>query len=507
MTIPQLKYVAITSAAAKTATAPYKELIARVFTTNSLFGANTVYEFSQSSDVADFAGSTSAEAKFAAEYFAWVSKKAQKPAKISFMRYSFDALAPYLYSTRKLAALDAFTAITTGSIVINLGGTSYTVSDVDLSSATTYADVASALQTAIRANTSGGTLWTAATVTYNASNSSFQLTGGDTGVNAINYAAASGTGVDLAALLGWDIEHAPVLSEGTAAATITDVLNKSIDLSTNFLTFGFLTASDAISNIEAIANWVQEQNYNYRFCFDVSSANYASVIAQIGTFEGLTANYNINYGISGLNPAWIMPAILPATTNYNAPNGVKSYMYQEFPAQAISVGKDDGTLYQTLDNLCVNYNGQTQKSGKTIAFYQNGFNTNGLDSAIFDNEAWLKDHIATDVINAFLALDFISADKDGKAIIVGILEANATLALNNHVFANGAVLDNNQKAFITQVSGDENAWLDVQNNGYKFYVDLTTQTQGNSQIHVAEYTLIYAKNNVIRKVVGSNILI
>lgn len=507
MSIPQRKYVAITSAAANTAEAPYKELIARVFTTNPLFGANTVYEFTQSSDVVDFAGSSSAEALFASEYFGWVSKRAQKAAKISFMRYSFDALAPYIYSTRKLAALDVLTAITDGSMVINLGGTAYTITGIDLSSATSYAAVATALQTAVRGNTTGGDLWTNATVTYNSANTSFQLTGGIAGENAINYASTALSGTDLSGLIGWNLANAPVLSEGVNAQSITDILNKSIDLSTNFLTFGFLNPSDALTNLDAIGAWVKEQNYNYRFCFDVSASNYVDAIAIANQYEGLTANYNINYGISGLNPAWIMSAILPATTNYNAPNGVKNYMYQEFPSQAVSVGINDGTLYQTLDNDCINYNGQTQKSGKTIAFYQNGFNTDGIDSAIFDNEAWLKDHIATDVLNAFLALDFISADRDGKAIITGILETNASLALINHVFANGTTLDNNQKAYITQLTGDENAWLDVQNNGYKFYVDLTVQSQGNSQIHVAEYTLIYVKNNVIRKVEGTNILI
>lgn len=507
MSIPQLKYVAITSAVAKTAEAPYKELIARVFTTNPLFAANTVYEFSQSSDVANFAGALSADAKFAAEYFGWVSKRAQKAAKISFMRYSFDALAPYMYSTKPIAALTDFQAITAGSLIINLGGSAYEITGLDLSAVTSYADVASELQTAIRANTAGGALWTAATVQFVATNNSFQLTGGATGANEINYATAS-SGSDISGLIGWNAASAPVLSAGTAAQTVTDILNNSINLSTNFLTFGFLTASDAVTNLDAIGAWVQEQNYNYRFCFDVSPANYAETIVTAAQYEGVTAHYNINYGISGLNPAWIMSAILPATTNYNSQNGVKNYMFQEFPAQPVAVGLDnDGTLYQTLDNDCINYNGQTQKSGKTIAFYQNGFNTDGTDSAIFDNEAWLKDHIATDVLNAFLALDFISADRDGKAIITGILEANASLALNNHVFSNGAKLDTAQKAFITQITGEEDAWLDVQNNGYKFYVDLTTQTQGNSQIHVAEYTLIYAKNNVIRKVVGTNILV
>ena len=507
MSIPQSKYVAITSQTAKTTQASNKELILRVFTTNSLFATNTVYEFTSSNDVANFAGALSAEAKIAGEYFGWVSKTALQAKKISFMRYSFEALAPYMYTTKVLTPLATLKEVTSGSMIVNLGGTAYTISNVDLSSVTSYADVASAIQTAIRANTAGGSLWTGATFTYSVSPASFTLTGGETGVNEINYAQSATSGTDLSSLLGLDVASAPVLSNGTAAQTITDVLNKTIDISTNFATFGFISASDAYSNLDNIGTWVDEQNNQYRFCFDLSSANYAEGIAIAKGHTGMSAHYNINYGVSGVNPAWLMSAILPATTNYNKVNGVKNYMFQQFPSQAVSVGNNDGTLYQTLDNLNINYNGQTQKSGTNIAFYQNGFNADGTDSAVFDNEIWLKDAIATDVLNAFLALDFISADKDGEAIVVGIIQNNADKALNNHVFANGRVLTNTEKAFITQVFNDENKCLEVQNNGYAFTVDITIENLNNAAIHVAEYTLVYLKNNVIRKVTGRNILV
>lgn len=509
MSIPQTKYVAITSGIADTQAAAYKDLILRVFTTNDKFGIGTVYEFSGSNiaaDVSDFAGATTIEAKIASEYAGWVSKRANKAQKISFMRYSFEAAAPYIYATQT-AALATLKAITSGSMIINLGGTSYTLLGLDFSSATTYADIATALQSAVRANTSGGALWTSATVTYDA-DKLFKLTGGATGANEIGYATAAASGTDISGLIGWSLSSQAVLSQGQAAQTITDILNQSVNLTNNFLTFGFVSASDAYSNLDNIGAWVQAQNFNYRFCFDLSSANYAEGIAIANKYEGMTAHYNINYGIAGVVPAWLMSAILPATTDYNAPNGVKNYMFQEFPAQAVSVGLDgDGTLYQTLDNACINYNGQTQKSGKKIAFYQNGFNADGTDSAIFDNEAWLKDHISTDIINSFLALDFIPADNDGKAIITGILEDNAELCLNNHVFSKGQDLDNTQKGYITQLLDNDNAWLDVQTNGYKFNVTITTEQSGNSTVHVGKYLLVYLKNNVIRKVEGQNILV
>ena len=507
MSIPQSKFVAITSQTAKTTQAKNKELILRVFTANPLFAANTVYEFTSGNDVSNFALSTSAEAKIANDYFSWVSKTAVQAQKISFMRYSFDALAPYIYSIKTLTPLATLKAVTDGSMIVNLGGTSYTISSIDLSSATSYADIASTIQTAIRANTAGGTLWTSATVTYTSSPAGFTITGGETGVNEINYATAGASGTDLSSLLGFDIASLPILSNGTAAATVTDILNKTVDISTNFATFGFVSASDAYSNLNDIGTWVDEQNNQYRFCFDLSSANYSDGIATANGHTGMTAHYNINYGISGINPAWLMSAILPATTNYNKPNGVKNYMFQQFPSQPVSVGNNDGTLYQALDNLNINYNGQTQKSGSNIAFYQNGFNADGTDSAVFDNEIWLKDAIATDILNAFLAVDFISADKDGEAIVVGIIQNNADKALNNHVFANGRVLTNTEKAFITQVFNDETKWLECQNNGYTFTVGITTENLNNATVHVAEYTLVYLKNDVIRKVTGRNILV
>lgn len=189
MSIPIKKYVAITSAIANTDSASRKELIPRIFTTNPLFAANTVYEFTDSASVASFAGSLSIEAQIASKYFGWISKRATQAKKISFMRYSFEALAPYMYSTQKLTPLATLKAVSDGSMTINLGGTAYTITNVNLSAIETYADVATALQTALRANTDGGTLWTNATVEYE--NSSFKLTGGETGANAINYATAA----------------------------------------------------------------------------------------------------------------------------------------------------------------------------------------------------------------------------------------------------------------------------------------------------------------------------
>lgn len=506
--IPIKKYVAITSAVADTQNVGYKELIARVLTTNNRFAANTVYEFTSSADVSDFAGALSQEAAIASAYFGWISKKATQAKKISFMRYSFDALAPYMYSVKTLAPIAELKAVTDGSMIVNLGGTAYTISSINLSSIETYVDVATALQTAIQANTSGGALWTAATVTYDAANSAFQLTGGETGTAQIGYATAADEGTDLAQLIGWDSAGAPILSPGTEAQTAAGILNNTINISNNFLTVGFVSASDAYDNLAAIGAWTTEQNNSYRFCFDLGASNYQEGIQVAAQYDGLCANYNINYGVASQVPAWVMSAILPATTNYDTPNGVKSYMYQQFDSFPVSVGLNDETIdYKTLDGLSINYNGQTQKSGMFVAFYQDGYNTNGTDTAVFDNEAHLKDCIETDILNTQLALDFIPANNDGIATITSILQDNCDKAVTNGTISAGKTLSNTQKAYITQLTNNEEAWRNVQNNGYYYTVNISTETQGDKVIFKAVYTLIYSKNDTIRKVEGSNILI
>ena len=298
------------------------------------------------------------------------------------------------------------------------------------------------------------------------------------------------------------------MSNGTETQTVTDILNSSINLSNNFLTFGFVSASDAYSNLALIGAWVTEQNNQYRFCFDLGASNYSEGIQTAAQYDGLCANYNINYGVENQVPAWLMCAILPATTNYDKENGVKSYMYQQFPAFPVSIGLSTDTVtYETLDSLCVNYNGQTQKSGSFVAFYQDGFNTNGTDTAVFDNEAWLKDAITTDILNLQIGLDFIAANNNGLSVITSVLQNNVDKGLSNGVISQGKTLTSTQQAYITQLTNDETAWQSVQNNGYYYIADITTETTNNKTTYIANYILVYSKNDTIRKVEGSNILI
>lgn len=505
MAIYQSKYVAITSGIGGASAASRKDLGLRLFTSNALFPQNTILEYNTASDVANYAGANSAEAKIAAAYFGWVSKQVNSPRKISFMGADLNATPPIMSSTIALAELTSYTAISDGSMILSMGGTSYTLSGLDFSSATAYADVAAVIQTAINANTVGGELWTGATVTFNSVNSSFILTGGAAGDIAIAYATAAGSGTDVAALIGWTESDNPIVSNGTAATSLTDILNTTIELSDNFASYAFVNYSLSVDDINEVGAWNDAQNFQYMFCGDVNADNYESIIAAAAAHSGMAINYNPYMGQDNYLPAYLMPATILAATNYNNVNGTVNYMFQQFPNQAVAV--DTNALANTLDPLHINYNGQTQKAGSKIEFYQDGYLADGTDIAVYANEIWLKDAMATELLNLEIALDKIPANNDGIAVVEGILQGVIEEALNNGTIAPGKTLTQAQKAYITQLTGDNTAWQTVELNGYVLTVELTQEVVNGATKYIANYTLIYSKGDSIRKVEGRHILI
>ncbi len=501
MPISQNKYVSITSKQGGQAAVSRKDLILRVFTDNELFPTETVLEFTSADNVKLFAGATSKEAKIADAYFGWISKQTNKAKKISFMRYAKDATSPYIRSVSSLISLAEWKSITDGSMLVSIGGVSYELKNLSFADVTSYSDVAEVIQDAVNDNTDAGTLWTAATVTFNSAMASFVLSGGEKGLCMISYAQPAAEGTDISALIGWTASQNAVLSNGTDASDVANVLNTSIDISNNFASFAFLSEL-SLADIEDAGAFCDNQNNEYMFVFDVNGTNYVDAITVAEKHNGMCANYTEQQ--TDL-PAYLMPATILATTNYDKVNGSVNYMYQQFPNQQASVDTD--VLAEMLDALKINYNGQTQKSGIRLEFYQDGYLADGTDIAVFANEIWLKDAMKTSILNLLIALDKLPANTDGVSLLEGVLQDVASEAKTNGTISVGKDLTVEQKAFITQFTGDDAAWQTVYLNGYILVVDLAQETVNGKTKYIAEYSLLYSKDDSIRKVEGTHTLI
>lgn len=501
------RYIDITSGRAAGNPVPRRELILRVFTTNERVPTGSIVTSSSLDDVTSYFGSGTDEANRAAFYFGFVSKQVTSPRRIDFARWANADTAPQVFGQAVTATVADFAAISDGSIVVTLGGTVADLTGIDFSSATTFADVASTLQTAIRTGT--GTVFTAATVTYDAVRAAFNFVGGETGANTITVAAGT-AGTDISDDIGWRGLNA-IISAGVVAETPVDSVTNSANVNNNFGSFAFVTGL-SIDQVEAIATWNNAQNVRFQYHVSVLSADAQTYSQRLITLSGT--------GLTLAGPAGefheLIPSAVLASTDFSRPNASQNYMYQ---TAALNPSVSDSDTANSLDALRVNYYGSAQTAGQILSLYQRGFLmgpvTAPLEFGTYANEQWLKDAITSELLTLLLAVGRVSANSEGEAQVTATIqniidgESDGGTATTNGVISVGRTLTNAERVVVTDLTGDPAAFLQVESLGYWLNVDIRseTNTQSGLQEFFADYTLIYARDTVIRRVEGSNILI
>lgn len=499
MSINQKKYIDVTSGVGGEAEAGRKSLGARLLVKNALVPAGRVLEFTSATDVGAYFGTTAPEYRFAAKYFGFVSKAVTRADRISFARYTPEGAPATLRAVKSETALAAWQAVTEGSMIVSINGVAFQISETDFASATTLNDVAGLVQSAVRANNSAGEAWAQAVVSY--AGNVFTLTAGESGPMSIAFAKAPSAGTDIAAMLGWDQASRAVASDGAAAETITAALDRIADVSNNFGSFTFIDALTTAEIAEAAA-WTDLQNVQYLYSVNVTPANYLQIRDAVKGKDGVALTYDISNSM-----AEFMPMALMAATDYSRVNGVINYMYQQFSDEIPAV--TETVLSDALDAESVNYLGQTQQAGKQITFYQRGFLQGAIaDMGVFANEIWLKDALITEWLNMFLALNKIPASESGVDRMRTAAQSVLDEAKNNGTILPGKTLTQVQKAYITEQTGEDDAWYQVYTQGYwlRPVLQQRLNNAGEAEYYL-NYVLIYSKGDSIRKVEGSNILI
>lgn len=509
MAITIKKYVDITSGVGGGAGVKSRELIGRMVTKNPLLAVGVLAEFTTLDSVGAFFGTTSEEYKRATSYFAFINKNISSAKKLSFTRWADVAVAPMVLGTTSVKNLTAIKALTAAAfnVVVTANGTPTTlaVTALDLSGAASLTAVAALLQTAIRAKVNPQT--TNATVTYNTTTNVFTLTGGTTG-QADTITITAGATNDVAALLGWLASQGAMSTAGAAAQSPLDAISNSAQASDNFGSFLFLTSATLTAvQIKDIAAWNDAQNVKFMYCLGVALADTATYYADLKGYSGCAVTL-IDATVADFQEQ--CPMEILATTDYERINAVQNYMYYQFPTRKALV--TDTTISNQLDAIRINYNGQTQTAGQKLEFYQRGTLMGGttapIDMNTYANEMWLKDDILATIMSVFLSLARVSANIDGEALLISNIQASIDRGLRNGVISVGKLLNSVQKSYIGQQTGDPKAWRQVQDVGYWFNIDMVSYvTESGATEYKAKYLLIYSKDDVVRKVEGSNILI
>lgn len=508
MSIRFSKYIDITSAVEGASQIRERQLILRVFSTNSLIPTNSFAEFFTADEVGAYFNTTSAEYKIAVEYFAFISKNATQPPLISYSSWVNANVAPKIFGAANATdTLAQFNLITNGNLALTIGTFTHTLTAIDLSGAGSLAAVATAIQTAVRTQT-GTPDWATATVTYNSTAQAFDLVGGvvpTTGTVPVGVAPSGG--VDVGVALGWQ-DILTIYSYGSAAVSLTDTMIASVGASSNFGTFYFIPTLNQTQNVE-LATWLAATTPNVQFMFlvPVTAANAVAMSGALFNFAGVAMTLS---PLPEIDYPEIFPGMILAATNYDNRNASQNYMYQQGNFTPSVTDDADSDNY---DIIRVNYYGQTQTAGNQIAFYQRGvlcgLATAPTDMNVYANEMWFKNAMGDMFMNLLLALTEIPANNNGRAILLtGSQNGPIAQALFNGTISVGNPLSQVQIAAIGQITGSPTAWRQINTIGYWINFEFTAVvTQDSRTEYEATYTLVYTKNNAIRKVVGSHILI
>lgn len=504
MAISFSRYVAITSGVGGGFGVRTRDLILRLFTTSERVPARTVVEMDNAADVAAFFGSTSPEYLRAVFYFGFISKNITAPRKISFGRWANVETAAKIFGQRNGASsLATLAAVTSGSFRLTLGSYTGDVLAVNLTGSASLAAVASTLQTAIRAVVAGGVAWTAATVTYDAPSNAFNLTSGDLGTPGAVAAVAAATGTPLLPLLGWGAQA--VFSPGVEAEEPLQSFIDSVEASDNFASFAFIPD---ITDAQRLAVATQNDTYNVRFLYSVRfalSSDAATIFAALSGLSGVAWTYA---PLATEFPE-LLPAAILAATDYSKRNSVQNYMYQ---LATLTPSVSTNALADLMDANRANYYGRTQTAGQNIDFYQRGvmggLATDPVDMNVYANEIWLKDRAGSQIMSLLLSLARVSANTQGRSQLLAVLSPVIEQATFNGTISIGKTLTPVQKLAIGSLTGDDLAWQQVETLGYWLDIALESYvtTDGRTEWK-ATYTLIYSKDDTIRKVEGRHVLI
>ena len=128
--------------------------------------------------------------------------------------------------------------------------------------------------------------------------------------------------------------------------------------------------------------------------------------------------------------------------------------------------------------------------------------------SVHANEQWLKAYLTAALLSLQLSLNKIPANNEGRSYVLAqVIDAVNKAKFNGTIIVD-KVLTTAQKIAITQLSGDPDAWRDVESKG--FWADVaivqSVPVSGVTE-YTAKYTLVYSKGDVVRKVEGSHNLI
>lgn len=434
------------------------DMIALMLTTSTRVPIGTVQSFPDPASVSDYFGPSSAELAASEIYFNGFDNSSKLPGALLFAQYNgATPVAAYLRGGDVSAVPLTDIQAVDGQLLITVDGTLITIADVDLSSATSFSNAASILQTALQAGANPD-----ATCVYDSISGAFIITSPTSGGSStITFASGAGTAdtvLKLTAATG------AVLSQGAAATTPAAFMNALITVTSNWVPFMTVQDPDASGNTNklAFANWVGTQKNRFAYvCWDTDETAAASLPATSSLGYLLEQNENsgtaLVWGPDNTKAAFMCG--VAASVDFEELGGRITFAFKSQSGLTADV-----TTGAAANNLAGSPQGASRGNGynfygaygaanQDFIWFQRGFVTGPF--AWFDsfiNQVWMNNSFQIALLNLFRNSRSIAFTPAGDSKIESAMQDTIDAGLRFGAFAPGDIT-NSQKAQVNATAG------------------------------------------------------
>lgn len=419
---------------------------------------NEILAFANSPDAAAYFGQGSPEALAAATYFQGPDNKTATPGALYFLGYAESAVPGWLLGSTTGLTLAELQALS-GTLIISVGGTLFTSSEINLSAVGSFSAAAAAMLAAFSAPSF--------TIVYDAIHQAFLITSAATGAAAtITY--CTGT---LADGLGLDAVSGGTLSQGANAATPAGQMNDLISMFQNWASF-FTAFASAQPEQQAFAEWSASQAPRYAYLsWNAVAAD--DVPNNPNSFGGFLKSTDSSgtipaYGTM-LHAAFI--AGYAASLNFNQKGGRRDLCFESQAGLAASV--DDQTTYANVTSNGYNVYGAfgSNNPANNAEWMTPGSVAGPFKWAdTYFNQIWLNAQLQLGIVTGFRSVGQIPYNSDGDALLAGFCKGAINSARNFGAIRTGVSMSASQtQQVIDLVGSDVSGTITAQ--GYYLFTD------------------------------------
>ena len=408
-------------------------------------------QFASANDVGEYFGMTSNEYNAAVIYFNGYDNSFKKPRTLVIGRRVDADAAAWLRGVAVTATLAEFQAVTAGTLDITVDGTAIALTSIDLSSATSFSDVASAITTAFN---------TAATCTYDSLSNTFMITSATSGASSSITGTGSGT---LESLLGFAADGV-VMSQGMALMSVSENMAAIRQITENWACFAGIYTPLSNDEVLACSAWASGQGVQYLY------VAWSDAVVMLTQSETTRLAYLLKESANGATAivyggwqyaAFILGAV--ASIDWERTNGTITLAFKSQYGLAADI--DNGTDAQTLLAKNANFYGNYATRNDAFVFLYDGSMTNkGLQSSYnyidpFINAIWFNNALQVAIMSGLSGASRVPYNEDGYSMIRAWCMDPINRAVKNGVINQGMTLSDAQKAQVIQEAG-----LDITSN-------------------------------------------